>query len=109
MTHVLITMLVQLGVGLGFGRWLLGGALMSFFYLGRELAQAENRWIATFGEGLRENMPPWGGFDPQIWNVKSLVDFGLPALAALAVYALALLLRQGLRRGAGGRQPSAAE
>lgn len=109
MTHVLITMLVQLGVGLGSGRWLLGGALMSFFYLGRELAQAENRWIATFGAGLRENMPLWGGFDPQIWNMKSLGDFALPALAALAVYALALLLRQGPDRRRSRQQPSAAE
>ena len=37
--------------------------LCACFYLGREHAQAEYRWIAAYGNGHRDNMPWWGGFE----------------------------------------------
>lgn len=53
------------------------------FYIGREHAQAEYRWIDACGDGRRENMPWWGGCDPRVWNRKSLLDWLLPAVVVL--------------------------
>ncbi|MDB5621951.1 MAG: hypothetical protein JWR39_514 [Devosia sp.] len=92
MTHVLLTVLVQLSLGLALRRWLLGGLMMIAFYLGREITQAEYRWISAFGAGRRANMPWWGGLDPQAWNAKSVLDVLLPVLAVLAVYFTARIL-----------------
>ena len=62
--------------------------LCACFYLGREHAQAEYRWIDAYGNGHRENMPWWGGFDPRVWNCKSLLDWLLPVCAALLAEAV---------------------
>lgn len=71
---------------------------MSGFYAGREITQAEYRWISKFGEGRRDNMPWWGGFDPQVWNIKSFGDVLGPVIAALLVWTIAAaILRR--RRG----------
>lgn len=53
------------------GYWWMGAAVGSFFFLGRELAQAEYRWIERFGGGLRANLPWWGMLDPKVWDVHS--------------------------------------
>ena len=53
------------------------------FYLGREVAQAEYRWIEAHG-GKRANCPWWCGFLPGAWNAKSLLDWLLPLAASLA-------------------------
>ena len=65
------------------------GVAASAFYAGRELAQAEYRWIERYGAGRRANMPFWGQFDPRVWTFKSLSDMLLP-LAATALVALFL-------------------
>lgn len=93
MTHIAITLLAQLTVGWLFGRWALGGLLFAFFYLGREITQAEYRWISTYGDGKRANMPFWGGFDPAVWSLKSLGDAFLPIFATAIIYLLAVRLR----------------
>jgi hypothetical protein len=72
--------------GYATGDWLIGGLLMASHYIGRELTQAEYRWIAAYGSGLRANMPWWGRFDPRVWNVKSLSDWLSPLIAAMVVY-----------------------
>lgn len=92
--HVLLTFLVQIAFGAITRNWWVGGLVMAAFYVGREITQAEYRWISSFGEGRRANMPFWGGLDWQVWNVKSLGDVLAPMLAALAVWAVVALRRR---------------
>lgn len=98
MSHILITLAAQVAVGLVSRRWLAGGVLMIAFYVGREFTQAEYRWIAAYGAGERANMPLLAGFDPRVWNAKSLSDFLLPLVAVLSVYACMVGLRRLRRR-----------
>ena len=65
--------------------WWLGAAFGAAFFIGREIAQAEYRWIEAYGEGKRANLPWWGAFTPKAWTVKSVVDFVAPAAACAAV------------------------
>lgn len=57
------------------------GFFMIGFWIARETAQAEYRWIQQYGEGKRENMPWWAVFDKRAWNTDSFVnDLLLPVL-----------------------------
>ena len=60
--------------------------LAAAFFLGREHAQAEYRWIDAYGGGQRANMPWWGGFDPRAWTFKGLMDWLLPLLVAVSYW-----------------------
>ena len=64
------------------------GVCTSFFFLGRELAQAEYRWIEQFGSGLRRNMPWHAVLDPKVWSVHSLTDWLLPIIFTVVVAVL---------------------
>jgi hypothetical protein len=55
----------------------------SAFYVGREVAQAEYRYIEAHG-GKRADCPWWCGFLPQAWTLKSLLDFLLPLAVSIA-------------------------
>ena len=50
------------------------------FYIGREFAQAEYRYIAAYCDGKRANMPWYAPFTPAAWTVKSLLDWILPTV-----------------------------
>lgn len=50
---------------------------IGFFYLGREHAQAEYRYIEAHG-GSRDKCPMWCGFLPEAWTDKGLLDFLFP-------------------------------
>ena len=81
MVHALITAVwclacIALGLPWPFFFW------ASAFYMGREHAQAEYRWIESHG-GKRANCPWWCGFLPGAWNVKSFLDWLLPTAVAL--------------------------
>jgi hypothetical protein len=78
--HALLALAAQTAIGLLTGNWWAGAAFGAAFYLGREHAQAEYRWIKEFGDGKRSNMPAWGGFDPRVWSndVASWLDWVLP-------------------------------
>jgi hypothetical protein len=54
--HALVAAVVQTIIGALTGRWWASGALPSGYFIGRELAQAEYRWIEQFGTGLRADM-----------------------------------------------------
>lgn len=79
-THPVITLAAVLPFG-----WK-GGAGATLYFIGREIAQAEYRWIEKYGEGLRKNMPWWGRFDPRVWDLHSVTDFVIPALITAAAY-----------------------
>ena len=83
--HILAALIAQLAVGLLTGNWWAGAAAGACFYVGRELTQAEYRWIERFGGGKRANMPWWAAFDPRVWTRKSLLDWLLPTIAVVAV------------------------
>lgn len=61
------------------------------FYVGREHAQAEYRYIASHG-GKRANCPSWCGFLPSAWTRKGLSDFLFPLIVAVIIYVAAINL-----------------
>lgn len=65
--HIALALLVQAAVGLLTRNWWAGAALASAYFIGREAAQAEYRWIELYGAGLRANMPWWAAFDLRVW------------------------------------------
>lgn len=65
--HALVALAIQAVIGLATRNWWAGAALASGYFIGREFAQAEYRWIEQFGHGLRSNLPWWGAFDPAVW------------------------------------------
>ena len=71
--HCIITLLLSF-VDLG---W-----LSVSFYLGREIAQAEYRYIQDNGN-KRNNCPWYCGFLSKSWNTKSILDWLLPLVIAL--------------------------
>lgn len=77
--HVALALIVQAVVGLSTRNWWAGAALGSAYFLGREVAQAEYRWIEQFGNGLRANMPWWGPLDLRVWpKLDQWVDWMAP-------------------------------
>lgn len=89
--HVILGLAMQALAGLSAGEWWLGAAAAAALFIGREHAQAEYRWIETFGLGRRANMPWWGGFDPRVWrgHPGSFFDWLAP-LVAVVILALAV-------------------
>ena len=83
--HALLALAAQTAIGLLTGNWWAGAAFGAAFYIGREHAQAEYRWIKEFGDGKRSNMPAWGGFDHRVWDIPSLLDCLVPLAAVLLV------------------------
>ena len=65
--HAVFALIIQAVIGLATRNWWAGAALACGYFIGRELAQAEYRWIEQFGNGLRANMPWWGVFDLRVW------------------------------------------
>lgn len=84
--HPLAALAMQAVVGLATGNWWAGAALGAAFFVGREITQAEYRWIETYGLGRRANMPWWGAFDPRVWTkADQWLDWIAPLLAVLLV------------------------
>jgi hypothetical protein len=97
--HALVALAVQTLVGVVTGRWWTGAALSSSYFIGREVAQAEYRWIEVFGAGLRANMPWWAMFDSRVWpKLDQTVDCLGPVVATCG---LAGLVK---RKGSNGRK-----
>lgn len=70
--------------------WSAGALAATAWALSREITQAEYRWIERFGEGLRANMPWWGGLDPAVWSrFGPWLDWLVPAAAAVLIARLA--------------------
>lgn len=66
--HIIVAILIQLIVRFISGSWIAGAAAAFAWFVSREIAQAEYRWIEQFGGGLRANMPWWGGLDLRVWQ-----------------------------------------
>ena len=94
MLHALLAIAFQVPLGLATGYWRMAALASSSFFVGREITQAEYRWIAQLGSGKRANMPWWGGLDPAAWTSKSVLDVALPVVATAVVATIALALRK---------------
>ena len=80
MLHAAITLFFAVAGWLAYSG--AGLAVRRVLYRARTCA-GEYRWIDAYGNGHRDNMPWWGGFDPRVWNRKSLLDWLLPVCVAL--------------------------
>jgi len=83
--HPVIALVLQAIIGLASGDWWVGAAAGSFYFVGREYAQAEYRNIEQNYGGFRRNMPYFGGLEPRAWTLKGLLDFILPSIAVILV------------------------
>jgi len=90
LAHPVIALVIQAIVAIASGDWWVGAAAGSFYFVGREYAQAEYRNIEHNYGGRRANMPYFGGLELRAWTLKGVLDFVLPSLAVILV---ALLLQ----------------
>lgn len=92
--HAIIALAMQVVIGMLSSNWWAGAAFGAAFFIGREITQAEYRWISAYGKGQRANMPEWGGLDPRVWNhLDSWLDWIVPAIATAG---FAVLIHSGL-------------
>lgn len=85
LAHPVIALVIQAVIGLVSGDWWTGAVAGSFYFIGREYAQAEYRNIEQNYGGLRRNMPYWGGLQPRAWTIKGLLDFILPSIGCVVM------------------------
>jgi len=85
--HVLIALTLQCAVGLATRNWWAGGLASCSYFVGRELAQAEYRWIEQFGDGRRSNATWWAAFDWRAWTtIDQVVDIVGPIIACTLLW-----------------------
>ena len=64
----------------------MGAVAALFFYLGREIAQAEYRGIEGSHTKLRKDFPLLGGFYPKYWTRKAfLADLVIPSSLTILI------------------------
>ena len=85
LAHPVIALVIQAIIGFASGDWWVGAAAGSFYFVGREYAQAEYRNIEANYGGQRKNMPYFGGLEPRAWTRKGLTDFLYPSAAVVTV------------------------
>lgn len=85
MMHSVIALVIQSIMALLTGNWWVGAAAGSFYFIGREYAQAEYRNIEQNYDGRRANMPYFGGLEARAWTLKGVLDFVLPSLVVVLV------------------------
>lgn len=85
--HASITVVIQLVVFFVFGNLWAGALFTIVWWLGREHAQAEARWRASYGKG-HAGVTWTGGLDPRVWSVWHVLDILLPVVAATLVYSI---------------------
>ena len=93
--HTIIALVMQTILGLLTGNWWIGAAFGAAFFIGREHAQAEDRYISANG-GRRYHTPvapEWAVFNLRWWNQDALLDWIIPMVA---VVLMALLRSWGI-------------
>jgi hypothetical protein len=104
--HALVALILQALFGFTTGRWWAGAGAVSGYFVGREVAQAEYRWIEQFGEGLRANMPWHAVFDGRVWQtVDQTADWLGPLIATVMVASLVTRARARQGTGLGASRP----
>lgn len=85
--HTVIALVMQAVIGLLTGNWWTGAAFGAAFFMGREHAQAEERYISANG-GHRYSTPKapeWAVFNLKYWNTDSLLDWIVPSVSVTFV------------------------
>jgi len=86
LSHLVTSLSLQGLFYLVHGDLWLGAVAGLFFYLGREIAQAEYRGIEASPTKLRKDFPLLGGFFPKYWTRKAfLADLAIPALLTITI------------------------
>jgi len=86
LSHLVTSLSLQGLFYLVHGDLWLGAVAGLFFYLGREIAQAEYRGIEASPTKLRKDFPLLGGFFPKYWTRKAfLADLAIPALLTITL------------------------
>lgn len=84
--HGLVALLLTILTFYTLGDPWLGALSASGFYFGREVSQAEYKWLYDYRE-VRANMTWWQGFDVRRWSQDALADFLMPVVASFAAAA----------------------
>lgn len=88
--HTLVAAAVQTLIGMLTGRWWIGGAMPSCYFIGRELAQARAQLLNPAIFGLRAEMPWHAAFDPRVWETADqIADWLGPVIVTLAIALIA--------------------
>lgn len=87
--HVVIAVVVQFVIVIFTGDWWIGAALGAGIFIGREHAQAEERYIAGTGVTRDVALVELDCLHPRWWSVDSILDLVAPAVAVCAVALLA--------------------
>jgi hypothetical protein len=88
--HAAFAFAAQLIIGLATSELVLAGMVGCGFFVGREHAQAEYRWIEKYGQWRRYNLRWHNVFDKRIWDVHSFwwnLTFPIIVVAAVAIAA----------------------
>ena len=83
--HAIAALAIQIAIGLARRNWWAGALLACGYFIGRELAQAEYRWIEQFGVGLRANAPWWAALDPKVWTKADQIADAVGPIAATSL------------------------
>lgn len=99
--HTAAAVIVQTAIAARRGNWWVGAVLASAYFVGREVAQAEYRWIEVYGHGLRANMPWWAPLDHRVWpKLDQWVDWAGPLLATCG---LAVIMQRRKKKAGAAR------
>lgn len=88
--HAAIALVMQVVIGLLTGNLWVGAAFGAAFFIGREHAQAEERYIEANG-GSRYHTPvapEWAVFNLRWWDRDALLDWITPTVAVVIVACL---------------------
>mgnify|MGYP003109403382 CR=1 FL=1 len=85
--HAVFALAIQIAIGLVTRNWWAGALLACGYFIGRELAQAEYRWIEQFGASLRANAPWWAALDPKVWTKVDQIADVIGPIAATSILA----------------------
>lgn len=91
--HAIAALAIQITIGLVTRNWWAGALLACGYFIGRELAQAEYRWIEQFGAGLRANAPWWAALDPKVWTKADQIADVIGPIAATSILAVIMQRR----------------
>ena len=85
-SHILICLALQ-GIGYALTKNPFIGAIAGiFFFIGREITQAEYRNIEASPSKLRKDMSVLGGFNPKYWTLKALIaDLTIPSIIVITI------------------------
>lgn len=84
MSHSIIVLSIQVVVWFLTGSWWHGAVAGSFYFIGREIAQAEYRTIEKNYNRKRATAPWWCGFEPRVWTRKGMLDWVVPTAVTVS-------------------------